>query len=101
MRQGEERLIVRRDPAYHAAQGDPTTRKRCQRGAWPDRLWGATVLSMLTVVCPCQQGRPRVWAYGHARLAFTMATLHVLVQWPGFQPHASGFVPLSSAALSL
>jgi len=25
----------------------------------------------------------------------------VLVQWPGFQPYASGFVPLSIAELSL
>jgi hypothetical protein len=25
----------------------------------------------------------------------------VLVQWHGFQPHASGFVPLSIAELSL
>jgi len=33
--------------------------------------------------------------------AFTMAAFHVLVQWHGFQPHASGFVPLSIAEFSL
>jgi hypothetical protein len=43
----------------------------------------------------------RVWAYFHARLAFTMAAFNVLVQWYGFQPYASGFVPLSMAEFSL
>jgi hypothetical protein len=37
----------------------------------------------------------------HARLAFTMAAFNVLVQWHGFQPNASGFVPLSIAEFSL
>jgi len=36
-----------------------------------------------------------------ARLAFTMATFNALVQWYGFQPVASGFVPLSMAELRL
>jgi len=39
--------------------------------------------------------------YFQARLAFTMAAFHVLVQWHGLQPNASGFVPLSIAELSL
>src|SRR6266849_2670182 len=43
----------------------------------------------------------RVWTYFHARLAFTMAAFNVLVQWQGFQPYASGFVPLSIAEFSL
>jgi hypothetical protein len=33
--------------------------------------------------------------------AFTMAAFNVLVQWHGFQPYASGFVPLSMAEFSL
>ena len=37
----------------------------------------------------------------HARLALTMAAFNVLVQWQGFQPYASGFVPLSMAEFSL
>ena len=45
--------------------------------------------------------RTRVWAYFQARLAFTMAAFNVLVQWYGFRPNASGFVPLSIAELSL
>jgi hypothetical protein len=43
----------------------------------------------------------RVWAYCHARLAFTMAAFNVLVQRHGFQPNTSGFVPLSIAEFSL
>jgi hypothetical protein len=43
----------------------------------------------------------RVWEYFQARLAFTMAAFNVLVQWYGFQPNASGFVPLSMAEFSL
>ena len=41
----------------------------------------------------------RVWASFHARLAFTRAAFHVLVQWHGFRPNAAGFVPLSIAEL--
>jgi len=48
-----------------------------------------------------KQVRHRGWAYFQARLAFTVAALNVLVQWHGFQPTASGFVPLSMAAFSL
>jgi hypothetical protein len=41
----------------------------------------------------------RVWAYFHARLAFTMAAFNVLVQWHGLRHNAAGFVPLSIAYL--
>ena len=39
--------------------------------------------------------------YFQVRLAFTMAAFNVLVQWQGFQPTASGFVPLSMAEFRL
>jgi hypothetical protein len=60
-----------------------------------------TVLSMLTLVCHCKKVMHRGWAYFQARLACTMAAFNVLVQWHGFQPNASGFVPLSIAEFSL
>ena len=101
MRQFEERMIVLSDTGFHAAEGDPTNLKLCQRGAWQGRLLVETVLSMLTLVCHCKRVMHRVWQYFHARLAFTMTAFNVLVQWHGFQPHASGFVPLSMAELSL
>ncbi len=60
-----------------------------------------TVLAMLTLVGHFKRVMHRVWESFHARLAFTMAALYVLVQWHGFQPTASGFVPLSMAEFSL
>ena len=101
MRQCEERMMVSSDTGCHAMEGDPANLTRGQRGAWQERLVVETVLAMLTVVCHGKRIMHRVWASCHARLAFTMATCHVLVQWHGFQPHASGFVPLSMAELSL
>jgi hypothetical protein len=101
IRQCEERMIILSDTAFHAAEGDPTNLKLCQRGEWQDRMLVETVLSMLTLVCHFKRVMHRVWKYFHARLAFTMAAFNVLVQWQGFQPYASGFVPLSMAEFSL
>ncbi len=56
---------------------------------------------MLTLVCHCKKVMHRGWTYFQARLACTMAAFNVLVQWHGFQPNASGFVPLSIAEFSL
>jgi hypothetical protein len=99
--QCEERMIVLSDAAFHAAEGDPTNLKLCQRGEWEDRILVETVLSMLTLVCHFKKVMHRVWAYFHARLAFTMAVFNVLVRWHGLRSNASGFVPLSIAEFSL
>jgi hypothetical protein len=101
IRQFEEQMIILSDTAFHAAEGDPANLKLCQRGEWQDRMLVETVLSMLTGVCHFKRVMHRIWAYFHARLAFTMAAFNVLVQWHGFQPSASGFVPLSMVELSL
>src|SRR5437899_80858 len=95
------RMIVLSDTGFHAAEGDPSNLKVCPRGEWQDRLLVETVLSMLTLVSHLKQVMHRGWAYFQARLAFTMAAFHVLVQWHGFPPYASGFVPLSMAEFSL
>jgi lysylphosphatidylglycerol synthetase-like protein (DUF2156 family) len=94
-------MIVLSDTGFHAAEGDPSNLKLCQRGEWQDRMLVETVLSMLTLVCHLKKVMHRGWAYFQARLAFTMAACNVLVQWHGFQPNASGFVPLSIAEFSL
>src|SRR2546427_993805 len=95
------RSLPSSDTGFHAAEGDPSNLKLCQRDAWEDRRLVETVLSMLTLVCHFKQVMHRGWTYFHARLAFTMAAFNVLVQWQGFQPYASGFVPLSMAEFSL
>jgi len=56
---------------------------------------------MLTVVCHVNKVMHRVWEYFQAWLVFTMAAFNLLVQWQSLRPNASGFVPLSSAELSL
>ena len=94
-------MIILSDMAFHAAAGDPSNLKLCRRGEWQDRILVETVLSMLTLVCHFKKVMHRVWAYCHARLAFTMAAFNILVQWHGLQPNASGFVPLSIAEFSL
>jgi hypothetical protein len=101
IRQVEGRMIVLSDTAIHAAEGDPTNLKLCERGAWEDRMLVETVLSMLTRICHVKKVMHRVWEYFQARLAFTTAAFNVLVQWYGLQPNASGFVPLSIAEFSL
>src|SRR6266852_3068379 len=101
IRQVDGRMIVLSDTAFHAAEGDPANLKLCQRGEWQDRMLVETVLSILTLVCHFKRVMHRVWEYFQARLAFTMAAFNVLVQWHGFQPNASGFVPLSIAEFSL
>jgi hypothetical protein len=101
IRQFEERMIVLSDTGFHAAEGDPSNLKLCQRGEWEDRMLVETVLSMLTLVCHFKKVMHRGWAYFQACLAFTMAAFNLLVQWHGFQPHAYGFVPLSMAEFSL
>jgi hypothetical protein len=101
IRQCEDQMIVLSDTALHAAEGDPANLTLCQRGEWEDRMLLETVLAMLTLVCHFTKVMHRVWTYCHARLAFTMALFNVLVQWHGFQPNASGFVPLSIAEFGL
>jgi hypothetical protein len=80
IRQCEERMIILSDISFHAAEGDPTNLKLCQRGEWEDRMLVETVFSMLTLVSHFKQVMHRVWAYFQARLAFTMAAFNVLIQ---------------------
>jgi hypothetical protein len=101
IRQFEERMIVLSDTAFHATEGDPSNLTLCQRGEWQDRMLVETVLSMLTLVTHFKKVMHRVWAYFHARLAFTMAAFNVLAQWHDLQPNMYGFVPLSIAEFSL
>jgi hypothetical protein len=101
IRQVDGRMIVLSDKGFHAAEGDPSNLKLCPRGEWQDRMLVETVLSMLTLVCHFKKVMHRGWAYFQARLAFTMAAFHVLVQWHGLQPTTLGFAPLSMAAFSL
>jgi hypothetical protein len=56
---------------------------------------------MVTGVCHLKKVAHRTWAAFQTRLAFTLATFNLLVQWHGLKPDAHGFVPLSLAEFSL
>ncbi len=57
-------------------------------------FWQSTVTHFKKVM-------QRVWPCVQTRLAFTIVAFNVLVQWHGFLPNASGFVPLSMAEFGL
>ena len=97
----EEEMIVLSDTGFHAKEGDPANLKLCARGHWNTRMLVETVLSMLTGVCHLKKVAHRTWAAFQARLAFTLATFNLLVQWHGLQPDAQGFIHLSLAEFSL
>jgi hypothetical protein len=64
-------------------------------------MLGETVRSMLPLVCHWKKVRQRGGTSLQVRLAFTLAAFNGLVQWQGFPPSASGFVPLSIAEFGL
>lgn len=97
----EEPMIIVSATAFQAAEGDPATLKRCARGEWNDRMLVETVLSRLTLISHGKKMMHRVWEYFQARLAFTVAAFHVLVQWHGLPVDENGFVSLSIAEFSL
>ncbi|MES4787734.1 MAG: hypothetical protein C4294_20145, partial [Nitrospiraceae bacterium] len=99
--QFQDVMIVLTDTNFHAKAGDPANMKVCPRGTWNVRMVIETVLPMLTTVSHFKKVGHRVWDYFSARLAFTMATFNLLVQWDGLQPDANGFIHLSIAEFGL
>lgn len=94
-------MVVFSDTGFEKNDWHPSNLRLCQRGVWNVRMVVETVLSMLTYVCDFKHSRHKVWEYFEAKLAFTMALFNILVQWHGFQPDETGFVPLSIAEFSL
>lgn len=97
----EEEMIVLSDSAFHAKEGDPLNLKLCDRGLWNTRMLVETVLSMIHGVCHLKKVAHRTWAAFQTRLAFTLATFKLLVQWHGLKPDPQGFIHLSLAEFSL
>ncbi len=101
IRQCEDQMMILGEEGFHARDGDPANLKICPRGQWHNRMLIETVLSMLTLVSHFKKVLHRVWEYFQARLAFTMAIFHIVVQWNGLPADEDGFVPLSLAECSL
>lgn len=97
----EGKMIVLSDTAFHAQEGDPPNLKLCGRGTWNTRMLVETVLSMVTGVGHLKKVLHRTWAAFQARLAFTLATFNLLVQWRGLKPDPQGLIRLSFAEFSL
>jgi hypothetical protein len=94
-------MIVLSDTAFHAKEGDPPNLKLCARGTGNTRRLVETVFSRLTGVCHLKKVAHRTWAAFQTRLAFTLATFNLLVQWHGFKPDSQGLIRLSLAEFSL
>lgn len=96
-----DEMVVFADMSFEKKGWQPPNLRLCKRGEWNGRMLVETVLSMLTYICNFKHSRHKVWAYFETKLAFTMALFNILVQWHGFQPDETGFVPLSIAEFSL
>jgi hypothetical protein len=94
-------MVIFADTGFAKQDWQPTNLRLCKRGEWNVRMVVETVLSMLTYICHFKHSRHKVWAYFETKLGFTMALFNILVQWFGFQPDETGFVPLSIAQFSL
>jgi len=99
--QFEETMVIFADTGWDKIDWHPTNLRLCKRGEWNVRMLVETVLSMLTRVCHFKHMCHKSWPYFQSHLAFTMALFNILVQWHGFLPDDSGFVPLSIAEFSL
>lgn len=96
-----DEMVVFADMSFEKKDWHPTNLRLCKRGEWNVRMVVETVLSMLTYICHFKHSHHKVWAYFETKLGFTMAMFNILVQWHGFQPDETGFVPLSIAEFSL
>jgi len=98
-------MVIFADTGFEKKDWHPTNLRLCKRGEWRPvgtrRMVVETVLSMLTYVCHFKHSHHKTWNYFETKLGFTMALFNILVQWHGFLPDETGFVPLSIAAFSL
>lgn len=94
-------MVVFADTGFAKKDWHPTNLRICKRGEWNVRMLVETILSMLTYICDFKHARHKAWEYFETKLGFTMALFNILVQWYGFQPDETGFVPLSIAEFSL
>lgn len=96
-----DQMVVFSDMGFEKNDWQPPNLRLCRRGEWNVRMVVETVLSMLTYICDFKHSRHKIWDYFETKVGFTMALFNILVQWHGFQPDDTGFVPLSIAEFSL
>lgn len=94
-------MVLFSDTGFAKKDWHPENLRLCQRGEWNVRMVVETVLAMLTSVCQFKHMAHKAWSYFETHVGFTLALFNILVQWHGFLPNESGFVPLSIAEFSL
>jgi len=94
-------MVIFADTGFAKVDWHPTNLRLCKRGEWNVRMVIETVLSMLTYICQFKHMAHKAWAYFETHVGFTLALFNILIQWHGFSPDDSGFVPLSIAEFSL
>lgn len=99
--QFNEIMVIFADAGFRKIDWLPANLRLCQRGEWNVRMVVETVLSMLTYICQSKRMAHKNWDYFKSRLGFLMALFNILVQWHGFEPDDTGFVPMSIAEFSL
>jgi len=93
--------VIFSDAGFAKVDWHPTNLRLCQRGEWNVRMVVETVLSMLTYVCHFKHMAHKAWTYFETHVGFTLALFNILIQWDGFPPDETAFVPLSIAEFSL
>jgi hypothetical protein len=96
-----QHMVIFSDTDFEKQDWHPTNLRLCKRREWNVRMVVETVLSMLTYLCHFKHSHHKTWDYFETKLGFTMALFNLLVQWHGFLPDETGFVPLSIATFSL
>lgn len=98
-------MVIFSDAGFAKADWHPTNLRLCQRHPkgtrWNVRMVVETVLSMLTYVCHFKHMAHKAWTYFETHVGFTLALFNILIQWHGFTPDETGFLPLSIAEFSL
>jgi hypothetical protein len=94
-------MVIFSDVGFAKVDWQPPNLRLCQRGEWNVRMVVETVLSMLTYVCQFKHMAHKAWRYFETHVGFTLALFNLLIQWHGFTPDETGFVPLSIAEFSL
>jgi hypothetical protein len=99
--QFNEIMVIFADTGFRKVDWHPANLRLCRRGEWNVRMLVETVLSMLTYICQSKRMGHKNWDYFKSRLGYLMALFNILVQWHGFAPNETGFVPMSIAEFSL
>jgi len=94
-------MVIFSDAGFEKVDWQPQNLRICQRGEWNVRMVVETVLSMLTYICDFKHMAHKAWPYFETHVGFTLALFNILIQWHGFRPDQTGFVPLSIAEFSL